>query len=185
MKTIKTKVVGVTQENDDGSDRQRIIGKYVEPEDTLLLEREPDNQYDRNAIAIHAAPVETLDHDDKIGYISSDLAANLAPLMDSGHRITCVVLDKTGGGGGKSYGVNIELTIYTPKEVTEHYRKREEEKAARAATNPISLPTSAQSVTPAVASSKKKKLWLSLALGSIALLCGCCAVLAIISQIQQ
>jgi len=181
-RTIKTKVVGVTAKNDDGSDRQKIIRKYVEAEETLLLEREPDNPFGKNAIAVHAAPLDEIDHDDKIGYISHELAEELAPLMDSGHRITCMVLNKTGGGVGESFGVNIELTIYTPEEVAEHHRKREEEKTAREA-SALVLKTAPPS-TP-ISISKKRRILLSVILGTSALFCVCCILLVIISQIQK
>jgi hypothetical protein len=75
----------------------------------LFLNREPDNPYDRNAIA-----VVTSDFDKKIGYINSDLASSLAPLMDRGAFIDCYVAEITGGGPGQSYGVNIKLTVNDP-----------------------------------------------------------------------
>ena len=107
--TFFSKVVGVTKENDDGSNRQEIIQEELKNDDMLFLNREPDNPYDRNAIA-----VITSDFDKKIGYINSDLASSLAPLMDRGAFIDCYVAEITGGGPGQSYGVNIKLTVNDP-----------------------------------------------------------------------
>ena len=108
--TFHSKVTGVTKNNEDGSSRQGIIRKELKVGDMLLLDREPKNPYDRNAIA-----VVTSDNEKKIGYINAELASRLAPLMDRGHFIDCYVADITGGAPGESYGVNIRLTINEPK----------------------------------------------------------------------
>ena len=126
--SIKTKVRGVTAKNDDGYSRQSIIRKYVKAGDTLLLERETDNPADSNAIAIHAVPLDPIEYDDKIGYLSSELASKLAPLAAKGYRMICKVIDVTGGEDGKDYGVNIELLVYTPDEVAELKNRRKQEK---------------------------------------------------------
>ncbi len=107
--TFHSKVVGVTKDNDDGQNRQEIIQRELEDGDLLFLDREPDNPYDSNAIA-----VVTSDFEKKIGYISSDLASRLAPQMDRGASIDCYVAEITGGGPGQSYGVNIRLTVNNP-----------------------------------------------------------------------
>ena len=107
--TFYSKVAGVTKNNDDGTSRQEIIQEELKVGDMLFLDREPHNSYDRNAIA-----VVTSDFDKKIGYINSDLASRLAPLMDRGSFIDCHVADITGGGPRQSYGVNIRLTVNDP-----------------------------------------------------------------------
>lgn len=131
---IKTKLVGVSQAEDEDEmpSRQQIIKKYVHKEDILLLFREPENEYDPNAIAAHV----DIDYDDpwgygdyKIGYLSSDLASRYAALIDAGGIITCSVLDVTGGVDKKNYGVNVVLGIYSPEEVAEYNRQKELKKA--------------------------------------------------------
>lgn len=107
--TFHSKVAGVTKKNDDGNSRQEIIRKELKVGDMLFLDREPKNPYDRNAIA-----VVTSDNEKKIGYINSELASRLAPLMDRGHFIDCCVADITGGAPGESFGVNIRLTVNDP-----------------------------------------------------------------------
>ena len=44
---------------------------------TVILEREPDNTYDSNAIEVYLEEAG-----EKIGYISQEEAANLAPVLD-------------------------------------------------------------------------------------------------------
>lgn len=58
----------------------------LEPGTMLRLEREPDNQYDPNAIKVF---FESL----WIGYIERGQAAWIAPLMDEGATPTCTVTE--------------------------------------------------------------------------------------------
>lgn len=123
---IKTKLVGVTQDNEDGPSRQLIIKKCVGADEVLLLERETNNSYDSNAIAVYVAPDDDPwdDGEYQIGYISADLASRLAPIIDAGGRVTCVVLEKTGGLNGESFGVNVALGVYSTTEVAEYEKTK-------------------------------------------------------------
>jgi len=136
---INTKVRGVTSEDEEEHPRQAIIKKFVRKDEVLLLEREKGNSYDKNAIAVYVAPDDDPwdEGEYKIGYISSDLAARLAPQMDSGCRITCAVLERT-GGGSENYGVNITLGVYSLEEVKEHEAQKAVRKAALSA--PVAEP---------------------------------------------
>ena len=96
--TIRTKVVGVTFKNDDGTDRQEILAT-VYAGDALDLE-----PYEYNG-----APAMAVIHANGcIGNIKADLAADLCsnPYI----TYTAEVLEVTGGDGIKSYGCNIEIT---------------------------------------------------------------------------
>ena len=96
MPKLFSKVVGVTFEN-----RQNIIRGLSEGE-VLLLEREPDNKIDANAIKV-------LRNDEKqLGYISAELANEMASAMDSGIKYFCVVKNLT-GIAKETKGVNIEI----------------------------------------------------------------------------
>lgn len=46
-----------------------------------VLRRNPQNQYDANAIEIHVPALGTM-----VGHVPADLAARLAPLLDQGAR---------------------------------------------------------------------------------------------------
>lgn len=63
-KGIKISVVGESFENDDGSDRQDIIER-LKVGDEIELRNEPDNLYDKNAIAVFS-------RHGQIGYIGRD-----------------------------------------------------------------------------------------------------------------
>ena len=90
-----SKVAGVTFYN-----RQNYV-KNCNAGDVLTLQREKNNAYDRNAIAVY--------HKGKqIGYIAKELASELAPKIDAGTQYRCYVEQRT-GGGSYAYGVNIRI----------------------------------------------------------------------------
>lgn len=74
--------------------------------DPLVLEREPDNAYDPNAIkCIHAKA-------GFVGYIGRDLAVGLAATIDRGAQVTAAIGDLTGGTQrGPNRGINITIRI--------------------------------------------------------------------------
>ena len=81
IKNVDLKVVGVTFKNDDGSSRADKIVEMSQHKDTVViqLEREPQNQYDPNAIKVLADGKQ-------IGYIGKDYSGILAPMMDNEFR---------------------------------------------------------------------------------------------------
>ena len=101
MSSFYTKIAGVTFEG-----RQEIIKKLsdegkLSSGQKLELKREPDNLYDKNAIALlHPDTMQ------KLGYIGKDLAATMTLRMHEGVRYSAEVSQVT-GGDGYSYGVNI------------------------------------------------------------------------------
>ncbi len=97
-----TKVVGVTKLNDDGQQIQSILAT-ITPSDSLTFVREPNNPYDANAIKV----VCDYQH---IGYIKADIAEDIAPLMDSGKKLSGHITEIT-GGGDLNYGCNIHIKI--------------------------------------------------------------------------
>lgn len=94
--SFHTKVVGVTF-----NDRQRFIPGLRAGEE-LQLRRERWNQYDSNAIAVFDG------RGNQLGYISKELASDLAPKMDAGILYRISVASVT-GGNGYSYGVNVSV----------------------------------------------------------------------------
>lgn len=91
-----TKVVGVTFEG-----RQQIV-QTLQPGDSLILRREPDNPHDPHAVKVVTAAGA------QVGYLSSRVAARVAPSMDTGARYSATASQVT-GGGERSYGVNIYI----------------------------------------------------------------------------
>jgi hypothetical protein len=117
VRSIRTKIRGVTKRNIDGADRQRIIRKWCDSGDALYLAREPNNPRDRNAIRV--LRVVCADVADKptvgeqLGYLSRELAEELAPRMDE-HVLVLLakILNVTGRERGHALGVNIQIEEY-------------------------------------------------------------------------
>lgn len=103
---IHSKVRGVTAD-----DRQAIIQKSVRPGMRLAAIREPKNPHGKNAIGLWAGKRQ-------VGYISSELADEIAPQMDAGKPIIVTVTDLTGNGPGESIGVNIVIDLQGDAEAT-------------------------------------------------------------------
>lgn len=106
-----SKLAGVTFSNSEtGMNRQRIISKLSRSGELsagteLKLLREPNNRYDRNAIAVYSPGGEQL------GYLSRNDAANVAPKIDRGEKCKVIVQQVTGGDAENVYGVNILIEI--------------------------------------------------------------------------
>src|SRR5947209_2653388 len=83
VRSLRTKIRGVTKRNTDGSYRQDIILTCCRCGDALFLQREPNNPVDANAIRVRR--IVCTDVDDKprlgeqLGYLSRGLAEDLAP----------------------------------------------------------------------------------------------------------
>jgi single-stranded-DNA-specific exonuclease len=90
-----TKVVGVSFEGRQDT----IAGLRVGTE--LVLERQPANEFDPNAIAVRYGALP-------LGFVRKQIAKHLAPLIDSGARYRARVESLT-GGGEKNRGVNIYM----------------------------------------------------------------------------
>ena len=75
-----TKVTGVTFSNEDGTSRTRIIASMTE-NDEIVLERDPYNQYDSNAVKVC---VKNNGIVQQIGFIEKVLASKLSPKLRRG-----------------------------------------------------------------------------------------------------
>jgi single-stranded-DNA-specific exonuclease len=88
-----TKIVGVSFEG-----RQDVVAGLSEGL-ALRFERQPDNEFDANAIAVHAGALQ-------LGFLKKEIAKHLAPRIDAGIDYHVEVGSLT-GGGTKHFGVNI------------------------------------------------------------------------------
>ncbi len=108
LRTIHTRLFGVTFRNADGRLRQEII-RGCRAGDPLTLVREADNPHDPCAIAVHTAAGQ------KVGYIGYHQSRELAAEIDAGRRVTCEIVRVTGGGGWlffrRRHGVNVRVVI--------------------------------------------------------------------------
>jgi len=90
-----TKVVGVSFEG-----RQNSVAALV-PGHPLELERQPENAFDPNAIAVRFGALQ-------LGFIRREIARRLAPNLDGGDTYVATVASIT-GGGERNVGVNIHV----------------------------------------------------------------------------
>ena len=97
-----TKIVGVTFEG-----RQDVVAGLSEGQE-LALERQADNAFDPNAIAVRFGALQ-------LGYLRKEIAKHLAPHIDEGMRYRARVGSLT-GGGARSLGVNIFVQRETTRE---------------------------------------------------------------------
>lgn len=105
-KILNTRVAGVTYEG-----RQTIIAQ-LSIGDPCRLETEPNNPYDKNAIAVKVAHGGQVWH---IGYLPKDLAAQVSPYLD-GENLMCCIEELTGGfelrnGETAAYGVRLQIEL--------------------------------------------------------------------------
>lgn len=91
-----TKIAGVSFEG-----RQDKI-RDLAPGQKLVLTREPENEFDPNAIKVTAPG--SID----LGFLNARLAKQLAPLLDEGREYNVIVTDVT-GGNDSNFGVNVEI----------------------------------------------------------------------------
>ncbi|HTX57587.1 MAG TPA: helicase-related protein [Candidatus Acidoferrales bacterium] len=80
-----TKLVGVSFEG-----RQDAIGGLQVGRE-LVLERQPQNPYDANALAVYYGAIQ-------LGFVRKEIAKHLAPLIDGGARYRARIESLTGGG---------------------------------------------------------------------------------------
>ncbi|MGO4894209.1 HIRAN domain-containing protein [Flavobacterium sp. W21_SRS_FM6] len=110
MGTFNTKVAGVKQKNQDGTERQKYIIKYCKEGMPLTLIPEPDNAYDPNAISVWITAKSFFSSKSyQIGYISAEIADRLSGEMQRGKKVQAFIKDITGGNSDKAYGVNITI----------------------------------------------------------------------------
>ena len=108
---FRTTISGITKQNVDGTERQKIVSKCRTGE-WLTLVREPDNPYDKYAIAVYTSVGQQL------GYVPKrDM--RLADHMDMAGEVWAQVVKVTGGPGllgifmasrRKNYGCVIQIT---------------------------------------------------------------------------
>jgi single-stranded-DNA-specific exonuclease len=100
--SLYTKIVGVTHDNANGQNRQAVISR-LSLSSRISLKRDYGNIYDPNAITVVDA------EGNQLGFLTRDLASQLAPHMDEGKIITATISNLTGGDNGYTRGVNIHI----------------------------------------------------------------------------
>ena len=82
--------------------------KYAHLGTWFVLEREPENKFDPNAIAVYV-PVKSGTHKLMLGYVPAEIAANLAPLLDEGCKFDVRFQYKIVSDDGITYGMGISI----------------------------------------------------------------------------
>jgi hypothetical protein len=114
VRSLRTKIRGVTKRNADGMYRQDILMTCCQSGDALFLEREPNNPVDANAIRVRRIVCPDKPRlGEQLGYLSREPAEDLAPGMDKhGVVLFAKIIEVTGGENGESLGVNIQVEEY-------------------------------------------------------------------------
>jgi len=103
-----SKVVGVTHQNADGSDRQKILTD-CECFERLELIHEDDNPVDANAIAVCRC------NGDQLGHLSAGLATEVVERQQKGYRYGAYLTALTGGKPDRpTIGANILILVAKP-----------------------------------------------------------------------
>ena len=102
-----TKIVGVTHKNSDGSSRQKLIRNCRLFED-LRLNHEENNPHDPNAVRV------CRENGQQLGYLNAGLAEEVVSKSSKGYRFGVLIKDLTGGGKGRSLGVNLLIVQADP-----------------------------------------------------------------------
>lgn len=97
---MKTKLIGVTRNNSDGTSRQKLLAKAKEG-DALYFEVETTQKGEKQ-IAVYN------DYDQQLGYLMGKYSY-LAGYIESEEEFFPVIAKITGGDGNKSFGCNIDI----------------------------------------------------------------------------
>jgi DNA polymerase III epsilon subunit-like protein len=90
-------------------DRQENIRKYAREGDEISLRREPENPYDKNAIAVE---IQTDDGPKQLGYLSRDDAQWLSMRIDAGYPATGDIFSIYSKSDDEPvYGVSIVIEV--------------------------------------------------------------------------
>lgn len=90
MRGVSLAIVGADHPNKRGPSRRFGIA-LCRPGDAIELRREPRNQFDEFAIGVWGKDVQ-------LGYVRSERAAWLAPMLDRGRTVTAIFQEATDYG---------------------------------------------------------------------------------------
>ena len=107
--TMKVRVAGTTFEN--RQERLQLLRQFHQNDLTVTLEREPDNEFNNNAIQIivHIKPISRRT---VIGYLPKELARELSKVIDIGIQVKASLIQIIGGYSYKEMlGALIDIRI--------------------------------------------------------------------------
>lgn len=95
-------LTGESFTNDDGSSRQNEL-KRCQPNEAVILERQPDNPHDSNAILVRSS------RGVGIGFIGKDYNSWIAQRMDKGASVNARIKSVSASGPRKLLGCVLNL----------------------------------------------------------------------------
>lgn len=116
-RTILTDVEGVFNRNSNGSSRQKIIRRSCRVGDAVSLIREVKNPMDRNAVQVRrliAGKPGNSRMGEQLGYLSAELAQDMAPHIDFGSVTLAKIIEITTFPSDDKVGVKIQIEEYRP-----------------------------------------------------------------------
>ena len=111
------KVAGVTFPNDDGSERQEIIGRCWVGEG-LILRRDTENRFSSDATQVLRASCEQL------GHVPEYLAERICHELEAGYKVAGIITDLTGGSWDRpTRGVNFIVFFLAADVIDEEFQQ--------------------------------------------------------------
>lgn len=114
--TIHTKIVGVTCDNDDGTNRQELLEDLMSDDYLNVVETDFNDKpaYEFRNI-----------YDNVVGYLNKQLASDINEVYGPGVYLNVKDFEIT-GGGEKNYGCNVTLDIFTLSPKSENVAPKSE-----------------------------------------------------------
>ena len=107
--TMKVRATGTSFEN--RQERLQFLRQFHLKDLTVTLEREPDNEFDSNAIQI-VVHIKPISRRTIIGYVPKELAVELSKVIDMGIPVKAALIQIIGGYSYKeALGVLIDIQI--------------------------------------------------------------------------
>ena len=107
--SMTVRVSGTTFEN--RQERLEFLKRFRLEDLSVTLEREPNNQYDRNAIQV-VVHIKQITKKTVIGYIPKELARELSKVIDIGVQLRASLIQIIGGYSYKeTLGALVNITI--------------------------------------------------------------------------
>lgn len=105
LKDFHTKVVGVSFDNSDGVNRQKILATCKAGE-SIYFEEEPDNPKDPKAVKVMRTSTKQ-----QLGYLDRRVGREVIACANAGEVVGAIIGSISGGKGGHFLGCNIRIVV--------------------------------------------------------------------------